>query len=929
MLLTPGTTLDHFEIRSLLGEGGMGEVYLARDTADGRLVALKLLPPEFASNPDRLRRFGLEAQAVSALSHHNIVSVYEVGHVAGTPFISMEFVVGETLRQMVRRSARPAGEVIVIGIQVAEALVAAHASGIIHRDIKPENVILCEGLRVKVLDFGLAKLLEPVDKRDPTPEASTMTNLNTGPGTVLGTTSYMSPEQLRGHGVDARADIWSLGVLLYELLTGELPFRGHSANEVVVSILEREPYPPSLCRPGVPAGLEQVIAKSLLKRPEERYQTAGDMLSDLVHLRDGGGLPDDDASKAAFRTAHQQAADTDPAGARVTEMRDDPLALPPAPPSRAWYKVAPLVLLLLVVAGVMIGAALRYGGDPLRRTGGTGPSTKVSKVIFHSNAKEAVISPDGKFIAATLIIDGRQSIWLRELATTSDLQLVAPSEDQYKGLTFSPDGALIYFMKQEQEDGSLFRVARLGGPPQRVAARVNSPAALSPDGKLVAFVRNYFEGDSTALIVADADGGGNERELATRRLPEAFNLGGFLASGPAWSPDGRVIACPVTVNESEGFYMKLTAVNVADGSALDVPSRRWSLIERIAWLRNGDGLVMNAQDDQTAPTFQVWLVQYPRGEARRITYDADFYESVSLTRDSSMLVTVQSDAVSDIWSVSQVGRVRAVRLTASQYKGASGLVWGPDGKIVYASSEGGNQDIWVMDGDGSGRRQLTFDEHADFQPTMSGDGRRIAFVSYRSHGAHIWVMEADGSNQRQLTYGDYEDTPYFSPDGKWVVYHGYNASKDSLLQVPVEGGTPVVLTRKPSIQPAVSPDGREIACYMREDSLASPWKLVVISSESGEVLKVFDVPETVGLGGQVIRWTADGSAVTYVANLKGVSNIRSQPLGGGPPRPVTDFEENQIFSFAWGPDGKHLICARGLRVRGVVLRRDFLGAPPA
>jgi Tol biopolymer transport system component/predicted Ser/Thr protein kinase len=925
MLLAPGTTLDRFEIRSLLGEGGMGEVYLARDTADGRLVALKLLPPEFASNPDRLRRFGQEAHAASALSHHNIVSVYEVGQVAGTPFISMEFVEGETLRQFLRRSAPSFGEVIDIAVQVAEALDAAHASGIVHRDIKPENVIVCEGQHVKVLDFGLAKLLEPAHNRDATPEASTMTNFNTGPGTVLGTTSYMSPEQLRGQGVDARTDIWSLGVLLYELLTGELPFCGHSANEVVVSILEREPRPVSLCRPGVPIGLERIVGKAMRKRLEERYQKIGDMLSDLVSLRDGGEIQDDDEDgEVMLRTAQQSAADTDPAGTYVTEMSD---GLPLAPP-RSLYKVVSLVLLPLITAGVMVGAALRYGGNIFRRPAGPGPSTKVSKVIFHSNAREAVISPDGKFIAATLVVEGRQSIWLRELATTSDLQLVAPSEEQYKGLTFSPDGAMIYFMRQEQEDGTLFRVARLGGPAQKVAAHVNSPAALSPDGKLVAFVRNYFEGDSTALVIANADRGGGERELAKRRLPEAFNLGGFLASGPAWSPDGRVIACPVTVNESGGFYMKLTAVNVADGSSTDVPSRRWSLIERIAWLRDGDGLIMNAQDDQTSPTFQVWLVQYPRGDARRVTYDADFYESVSLTHDSSTLVTVQSDAVSDIWSVSQGGSVRAARVTASQYKGASGLAWGPDGRIVYASSEGGNQDIWVMNGDGSGRRRLTFDEHDDMQPSMSGDGRRIAFVSYRTGGAHVWVMDADGGNQTQLTFGSYEDTPYFSPDGKWVIYHGYNASKDSLLKMPVEGGTPVALTRKPSIQPAVSPDGKEIACYMREDSPDSPWKLVVISSDGGEILKVFDVPAAVGLAGQAIRWTVDGAAVTYVANLKGVSNIWNQPLGGGLPRSITDFGENQIFSFAWAADGKQLICARGLMVRDVVLRKDFLDAPP-
>jgi len=265
MLLAPGTSFGRFLIRSLLGKGGMAEVYLAHDTLHNRSLALKLLPPEFANNADRLRRFEQEAHTASALNHHNIIVTYEIGQVKSIPFIAMEFVEGETLRRYLKRSPMPVGEVLDVAIQIAQALAAAHESGIIHRDIKPENIILSNSHQIKILDFGLAKLMEPVCNQVATPEASTITNLSTGPGAVLGTTNYMSPEQLRGLTVDARTDLWSIGIVLYELLTVELPFKGQNTNEVIVSILEREPQSIALSCPGIPIGLERVIKKSLSK----------------------------------------------------------------------------------------------------------------------------------------------------------------------------------------------------------------------------------------------------------------------------------------------------------------------------------------------------------------------------------------------------------------------------------------------------------------------------------------------------------------------------------------------------------------------------------------------------------------------------------------------------------------------------------------
>jgi serine/threonine protein kinase/dipeptidyl aminopeptidase/acylaminoacyl peptidase len=936
MLLAPDMSFDRFEIRALLGKGGMGEVYLAHDTLHNRPVALKLLPPEFANNADRLRRFEQEAHAASALNHHNIIVTYEIGQVESIPFIAMEFVEGETLRRYLKRSPMPVSDVIEVVAQIAQALSAAHESGIVHRDIKPENIMLSNSLQIKVLDFGLAKLMEPMRSRVATPEASTVTNLSTGPGAVLGTTNYMSPEQLRGLTVDARTDIWSMGIVLYELLTAELPFKGHNTNEVIVSILEREPQPIALNCPGIPIGLERVIRKSLRKNREERYQTARELLVDLINLQNGIELQDEACSEeVVIQTSQQLVVNTDPVAAPLTNIDSasqpaivEPAIVEPVSSGLKYYKGA-VTLLLLLALTVMLGrAAWNYSGSLLQKPARPERQMQVSRIMFSSNAREAVISPDGKFIAATLLIEGKQSIWLRELATSADVQLVAPADKQYKGLVFSPDGAYIYFLSPEQEDGTLFRVSRNGGQAKKLIEHVHSPAALSPDGQRVVFVRNYFEGDETALIVAAADGSGDARQLATRKLPEEFTLGGYLASGPAWSPDGKVIACPTTVNNPAGSYMKLVAVRVTDGAAIDIPSRRWDHIERIAWLANGDGLLMNASDEHISPSVQVWLVPYPQGEARRVTFDADFHESVSLTSDASTLVTVQSNRVSDIWTVTNDGSSSATQITASKYKGTNGLAWLPDGDIVYTSSEGDNQDIWVMKEDGSERRRLTFDQQDDLQPTVARDGSRIAFISYRNGGSHIWVMDADGSNQRQLTDGAYEDMPYFSPDGQWIIYHGFSAARDSLLKVSVAGGAPIPLTQQPAIQPAISPDGQQVACYLRDDRPDSSWKIAILSFTSGETLKVFDVPETVGIAGQTIRWTPDGSALTYVANLKGVSNIWSQSINGGAPHPMTSFKENEIFSFAWAADGKQLICVRGLVVRDVILRRDFLTALP-
>ncbi len=547
-----GKRLGHYQVHSLLGAGGMGEVYLAQDTKLDRAVALKILPAEFAADKSRMRRFEQEARSAAALNHSHIAHIYEIGEAEGKHFISMEYIEGETLRDKIHRGKTPLPKLLKYVAQVAGALAKAHERGIVHRDLKPENIMITRDGDAKILDFGLAKVAL---RQATTTDSRTFTeSINTtNPGVVMGTVQYMSPEQARGLDVDARTDIWSLGVVLYEMATGTAPFQGETPSHVIVSILEKEPIPLAHFSE-VPEALERIVMTVLRKNKEERYQKAGDLAYDLKSLRQDLAV-ETILVKRSFQSDSRgrDTATLSKGQATISvvprsEARTLPVDVSRFTSSAEYktskiknYKHAPALVLALVIL-IMAGAFGLYRflrREPMLTTTPAAPfqTIEFNRFTNSGRVKDAVISPDGKYVAYVAEDVGRESIWLKQVTNSNNVQIVPPAETQFHGTTFSQDGNYLYYIVKEPNNsiGVLHRVPVLGGLSARLIVDVDGPISLSPNGKQLAFVRGSSAG-VRALMLANADGS-EERQLATRTGHNAFSFG-----GPAWSPDGKSIA---------------------------------------------------------------------------------------------------------------------------------------------------------------------------------------------------------------------------------------------------------------------------------------------------------------------------------------------------------------------------------------------------
>ncbi|HEX8335854.1 MAG TPA: protein kinase, partial [Pyrinomonadaceae bacterium] len=901
----------------------------------GRKVALKLLPDHFAGDESRVQRFRQEAHAVLRLNHPNIVTVYDIEQAGDQSLIASEYIEGETLRARLSRGPLAPAEALDVAAQVAAALAAAHAEGVVHRDVKPENVMLRPDGFVKVLDFGLAKLSEEAGAR--LTQAPPRAAFRTDPGVVMGTVGYMSPEQARGREVDARTDIWSLGVVLYETLTGRAPFRGESPTDVLAAIIDREPAPLARYLTDAPEALEWVVTKALVKDREGRYQTAKELLTDLKRLkqqlefeaaasRSGAGPttaapPSDPAQSARTTDADPAQSQTGPPAARQTSSAEVILG-ELRRHKRGALAAAALVACVLAAGGFGLYSFLRGGGASrapfqkftARQLGDTG------------QAVDAALSPDGEFVAYVKDEAGRQSLWLRQTSAVSSVQIVPAAEGQrLSAPLFSRDGAFVYYLKAPPRVhiATLYRVPKLGGGETKLVEGVNaqdtlSNFALSPDGRQVAFTR-LDQTLNRSVVVADlAAAGGGERVLYRRDLPE------FL-SGAAWSPDGKTVAFVQGTFQGPKVFM---AVSVADGTARQITGQRWKAVSGFAWAGDSGSLVAAASERGDAA--QLWRLPFPEGEAQRITNDVSTYTSVSLSANSSVIATVQINVVQNIWTApasASAGGGAAhplVQLTfgAGRYDGRRGVAWTPDGRIVYHSLSGGGDDIWIMNADGTGQRQLTREAETNLYPDVSPDGRHVVYLADVREGDRggLWRMNLDGSDARLLMRGGALSS--VSPDSRWAVCYMHGPPV-TVWRVPLEGGEPVRVPLPESAQvaaPFVSPDGRFVAYNYRAAEPGAQWQIAVFPFEGGErPVKVFDV---VGSPVRQLRWTPDSRAVCHVETRQSVSNVVCLPLDGGRPFPVTHFEANFIEAFDFSPDGRRLALARGSASSGVVLISD-------
>ncbi len=942
MAIAPGTRFGRYEIRSPLGAGGMGEVYLAQDTELERTVALKVLPEQVASDQQRMQRFVQEAKSASALNHPNILTIYEVGRADSIRFIATEFINGVTLRQQMTTANITLSEALNISIQICDALSAAHAAGILHRDIKPENVMVRPDGYVKVLDFGLAKLTER--PANPDTEAPTRALVQTDPGTVMGTARYMSPEQARGAQLDARTDIWSLGAVLYEMVAGRPPFEGASTGDVISAVLNKEPLPIARYQPGAPEALEWIVTKALTKDKEGRYQTAKELLTDLRRLKqrlefeaemERSVSPDKTSGTMAMplstMSGQEAAIETQ---TREPAMRTAEVGQAHTNATSAEYLVSEIkrhktgiiaLAAVLVLAFAGVGFSLyKFFGQ--RKSAPSFQNMKVTKLTNTGKVTIAAISPEGKYVVHAVDDGGVESLWVRQVATSSNVQIVAPAEASYKGITFSADGDYIFYVLNEKNSpiSIVYQLPILGGTPRKLLDDIDGSMTLSPDGLRFAFVRNYPSKRESVLFIANIDGS-NEQSLATRKDPAAFRWGPRV--GPAWSPDGKVIACPVRSggDSSSDSYQTVVAVEVEGGAEKTITTQKWQWVEQVTWLSDGSGLILTAEDQSPNSSGQIWNLSYPGGEVRKVTNDLNNYRGVSITADSNAMVTVQSVGIGDFWVApnGDASKARKITSTKSTDRWAV-LSWTPDGRIVYTSRLGGHSDIWIMNADGSGQKQLTNNAKDNEIPMVTPDGRYIVFVSDRSGKDRIWRMDIDGGNARQLTNGDMRELdPACSPDSQWVFYGASGPSQTNLWRVSIDGGDAVQLTEPPLFYYIffVSPDGKQIVCNVNDLSMRK-FRVAILPVEGGKPTKFFDLPRTVSLPSPV-QWSADGRALVYMDTRDGVSNLWSQPLDGGAPKQLTDFKSELIGDFSWSRDGRQLALTRGTVTNDAIMISDF------
>lgn len=576
------------------------------------------------------------------------------------------------------------------------------------------------------------------------------------------------------------------------------------------------------------------------------------------------------------------------------------------------------VLLPFLVLAILAYRNARMVQPEAAVTSSATPFQKVrfAKLTTNGKAVRAALSPDGKYLAHVKQDTGLQSLWVRQVAATNNVQIVAPAAVRYRGVTFSPDGNHVYYVTYDKPTNPalavLYEVPTLGGTPRKLLEDVDSPITFAPDGKRFAFVRGYPAQRETALIIANLDGSG-ERKLAARQRPSYFSF-----EGPSWSPDGKLIACGAGGVDQAESYMSVSTLRVDDGAARELSTQRWNWVGQVAWTGDGAGLLVIAWHlDASVFADQIWHLSAATGAARRVTNDLDGYRDLSIAADSGALVTLQTARLSRIWIAPRGESERATQITSGfgdNYSEMFGMDWTPDGRILYGSHADGNPDIWIMNADGSGQKQLTVDEHTDYSPVATADGRYIVFVSNRANGLHLWRMNADGSDLLQLTNGAGEEAPSLSPDGRWVIYSAISGITPALWKVALEGGEPTLLTNRPSQRPLVSPDGKLIACIYQG-------KVAILPFAGGEPVKTFDaIPN---IYPQIIRWMADSRALAYLDTRAGVTNIWSQPVDGSPPKQVTKFKDDSIFRFAWSPDGSTLACERGTEINDIVLVSDF------